>query len=69
MVKSFLFAGSVFGQAVALFVAGVAAVGWSGDLMRVFIWLVGEEYALGAQNVIRTEDGGVLLTNPSGMVG
>jgi hypothetical protein len=36
--------------------------------MHWLISLVGEEYALGAKNVIRTEDGGVLLTNPVGMI-
>ena len=68
MVKSFLLAGFVFGQAVVLFVAGVATLWWSGDLMRWLLWLVGEEHALGAKNVIRTEDGGVRLTNPIRMI-
>jgi hypothetical protein len=68
MVKSILIAVFVFGQAVALFAAGAATLWWSGDLMVWLIWLVGEEYALGEQSVIRTEEGGTLLTNPKGML-
>lgn len=67
-LKLVLLAVIVFGQAVALGAAGLAVLWWSGDLMRWLIWLVGEEYALGEMNVIRTEDGGVLLTNPIGML-
>ncbi|MHC5539348.1 hypothetical protein ACYOEI_14110 [Singulisphaera rosea] len=36
--------------------------------MRFLIHVVGEEQALGAQNVIRREDGATLLTNPTGMI-
>lgn len=35
--------------------------------MTFLIHLVSEERALGAGNVIRTEDGGTLLTNPGAM--
>jgi hypothetical protein len=68
MTKSALFSPFVLGQAAALLAAGVATLYWSGDLMVFLIHIVGEEYALGAGNVIRTEDGGVLLTNPMGML-
>lgn len=36
--------------------------------MTWLVHVVGEEWALGSQNVIRREDGTTLLTNPSGMV-
>lgn len=58
----------VVGQAMVLLLAGLATLWWSSDLMRWLIWLVGEEYALGARNVIRLENGSTLLTNPSAMV-
>ncbi len=42
---------------------------WHSDwLMLWLIHEVGEEKALGAENVIRTESGEVLLTNPTGMI-
>jgi hypothetical protein len=48
-------------------VAGAATFWWSGDLMRWLIWMVGEERALGAGNVIRNQSG-ALLTNPMAMI-
>src|SRR5438093_624332 len=54
--------------AAVLLFAGVATLWWSNDLMKWLIWLVGEEYALGAQNVIHLENGATLITNPSGMI-
>ncbi|WP_020476517.1 hypothetical protein [Zavarzinella formosa] len=68
MLKSALFAVFVLGQAAALLVAGAAMLWWSQDLMALLIHLVGEERALGAENVIRGDDGSVLLTNPGGMI-
>ncbi len=40
----------------------------SGRLMLLLIHFVGEERALGPQNVYRLDDGAVLLTNPGAMV-
>lgn len=59
----------VAGQAIALSATGLATLWWSSDLMTWLIYMVGEEYALGAENVISTEDGGKLLTNPGAMIG
>src|SRR5687768_9868191 len=58
----------VASQAAALSTAGLATLWWSQDLMTWLIYMVGEEYALGAENVIHTEDGGKLLTNPAAMM-
>jgi len=58
----------VLSQAIILLAAGAATLWWSSDLMLWLIRLVGEEYALGPQNVIRLEDGGSLLTNPAAMI-
>lgn len=58
----------VSGQAVVLFVAGLATLWWSQDLMTWLIHIVGEERALGSENVVITQDGGRLLTNPGAMV-
>jgi hypothetical protein len=55
-------------QAFVLVAAGCATLWWSNPLMLWLIWMVGEERALGAGNVIRLENGGTLLTNPSAMV-
>jgi hypothetical protein len=68
MLKSALFALFVLGQAAALFVAGIATLCLSSELMTWLIHVAGEERALGAQNVIRSEDGYVLLTNPRAMI-
>ena len=68
MLRTALFAAFVLGQATALFAAGTATLWWSQDLMTLLIHLVGEERALGANNVIRREDGSTLLTNPVGMI-
>ncbi|MBA3315596.1 MAG: hypothetical protein M3552_17790 [Planctomycetota bacterium] len=57
----------VAAQAGLLIVAGLATLWWSEDLMKFLIHMIGEERTLGAGNVIRTEDGGTLLTNPGGM--
>jgi hypothetical protein len=51
-----------------LIVAGILVLSWSDFLMTWLIHLVGEEKALGAQNVIRKPDGTVWLTNPVGMM-
>ncbi len=55
-------------QSLVLLLAGAATLWWSEDLMLLLISLVGEETALGAQNVIRLENGGKLLTNPGAML-
>jgi len=68
MTRSVLFALFILGQAAALLAAGAATLWWSGDLMRWLIWLIGEERALGARNVIRLENGATYLTNPTGMI-
>ena len=67
MARSILVAAFILGQALALLVAGVATLWWSQDLMSLLIHLVGEEYALGKDNVRRLEGGGALLTNPAAM--
>jgi hypothetical protein len=53
--------------ATILIAAGVAMLWWSNDLMIRLIWLVGEEKALGAGNVVR-DPNGVHLTNPAAMM-
>lgn len=58
----------VLSLATILAFSGLATFWWSSDLMLCLIWLVGEEYALGAENVIHLEDGGKLLTNPGAMM-
>lgn len=58
----------ILGQAVVLLAAGLATIWWSNDLMLWLIWLVGEEWALGAENVIHLENGAKLITNPAGMI-
>ena len=68
MWKAVLLHVVVLAQAVVLFLAGLATLWRSSDLMLLLIHLVGEEYALGAGNVIHLEDGGTLLTNPSAMI-
>jgi hypothetical protein len=68
MLKATLLALLILGQAVALLIFGVATLWWSEDLMTFLIHVVGEERALGTQNVIRREDGSTLLTNPGGMI-
>ncbi|MBW3599603.1 MAG: hypothetical protein KY475_20315 [Planctomycetes bacterium] len=56
-------------QSLALLVAGAATRWWSDPLMLWLIWLVGEEYALGAENVYRDPGGGPpALTNPGAMM-
>jgi hypothetical protein len=67
-LRRILLAAVVLAQAVALFMAGLATLWWSQDLMSWLIWMVGEEYALGPASVIHLEGGGKLLTNPSAMV-
>jgi hypothetical protein len=68
MARSILLASSPLVPAAVLLLSGSATLWWSGDLMQWLIWRVGEERALGADNVIHLEGGGRLLTNPSGMV-
>ncbi len=68
MAKSITLALLVLGQAIVLLLAGSVALWWSSNLMLWLIHLVGEERALGASNVIHQEGGGLLLTNPTGMV-
>ena len=68
MFRSVIIAVIVFFQATVLLLAGIATLWWSSDLMIWLIWLVGEEFALGAENVVRMEGGGKLLTNPGAMI-
>jgi len=68
MFRPVIIAVIVFFQAAALLLAGIATLWWSNDLMLWLIWLVGEEYALGAENVVPVDGGGKLLTNPSAMI-
>jgi len=68
MTRSTLLATLIYSQAAALLAAGIVTIWWSENLMTWLIYLVGEERALGAGNVIHQEAGGVLLTNPSAMV-
>jgi hypothetical protein len=65
--RSMLFIVFVFFQATILISAGIATLWWSSELMRFLIYLVGEERALGAKNVIHLEGGRKLLTNPGAM--
>jgi hypothetical protein len=48
-------------------VGGLALLWGSQDAMLMLIHWVGEERALGTQNVIPQPDGGKLLTNPGAM--
>lgn len=68
MARTIFLVAFVVGQAAVLLVAGIATLWWSNDLMKWLIWLVGEEYALGSQNVVHLENGAKLITNPSGMI-
>jgi len=68
MSRSTFLAAWVFLLATLLTLSGLATFWWSEDLMVWLIWLVGEEYALGAENVIHNEDGSKLLTNPGAMI-
>jgi hypothetical protein len=38
------------------------------DVLSILLYWVGEEWALGTQNVIRDADGRVFLTNPGAMM-
>lgn len=67
VIRAF-FGAFVLGQALVLLVAAAATLWWSSDLMMLLIEFVGYEYALGPHSVIRLEDGGVLLTNPTAMI-
>jgi hypothetical protein len=51
-----------------LIVTGMLTLYRSQNLMTWLIWVVGEEKALGAQNVIREPGGAVWLTNPRAMM-
>jgi hypothetical protein len=68
MLRSILLTAFTLSQAAVLLAAGVAILWWSSDLMLWLIHMVGEERALGADNVVHLENGGKLLTNPSGMM-
>jgi hypothetical protein len=67
-VKAYAIALFYYTQAAALLVGGCATLWWNQELMFWLIRMVGEERALGAENVIRVENGGVFLTNPMGMM-
>ena len=67
-MKSTILAVLVVVQAVVLLAAGAVTLWLSSDLMTWLIWLVGEEYALGPENVIRLDHGGKLLTNTAAML-
>ena len=54
-------------QCGALLAAGILTFLYSQSLMTWLIHLVGEEWALGRDNVIRQPNGGLLLTNPGAM--
>ncbi len=68
MLRSILVAAFILLQAAILLAAGVATLWWSEELMGWLIYMVGEERALGADNVIHLENGGKLLTNPGAMM-
>ena len=56
------------GQAAVLLAAGVLTIGWSQSLMFLLIRVLGEEWALGARNVMLLPDGSKALTNPMAMM-
>ncbi len=63
-----LFVGAVIVfQSGMLLAAGILTYLYSQSLMTWLIHMVGEEWALGKDNVIRQPDGGMLLTNPGAM--
>ena len=68
MCKIGMFNRLMLSQAVTLLASGLATLWWSEDLMRWLIWRIGEERVLGVRNVVRSEGGGTLLTNPVGMI-
>jgi hypothetical protein len=68
MLRSILIAAFILSQGAILLAAGVATLWWSEELMGWLIYMVGEERALGADNVIHLENGGKLLTNPGAMI-
>jgi hypothetical protein len=68
ILRSVLLAVWILSQAAVLLAAGVATIWWSSELMLWLIYMIGEEYALGTDNVIHLEDGGKLLTNPGAMM-
>ena len=56
-------------SAAAIFAAAGVATFWKSDaLLMWLIHAVGPEYALGKDNVVYLENGGVLLTNPGAML-
>lgn len=55
-------------QSIVLLAAGLGTLWWSSDLMSLLIHLIGEERALGEENVVVLENGAKLLTNPMGMI-
>jgi hypothetical protein len=54
--------------ALTLLATGILVWFEAEDLMLALIHKVGEERALGKENVIRLEGGGTLLTNPVAMI-
>jgi hypothetical protein len=62
------------GRAFRSLIGVVAIIGggliwhYAHELMLRQIYLIGEENALGRENVIRLADGGTLLTNPGAMI-
>ncbi len=67
-MRSAVLGAVVFAQSALLCLAGIATLWWSSELMRWLIWMLGEERALGSENVVRLEGGGTLLTNPGAML-
>jgi hypothetical protein len=68
MPRSVIFSVFVISEAVVLLAAGLATIWFSQDFMLWLLWMIGEEWALGAQNVVRLEGGSTLLTNPGAMI-
>jgi hypothetical protein len=67
-VISMVFAAAEWLQAGILFITGLGVLWYSDSLMLWLIHLVGEEQALGAENVVQNNDGSRLLTNPGAML-
>ena len=66
-MKSKMISSICFLQSVSLIAVGCFTLWQSEALMIWFISIIGEEFALGNENVVRLDDGAKLLTNPGAM--
>ena len=67
-MKSAILTSLYFLQSTLLLAAGCFTLWQTESLMIWFISIIGEEFALGEENVVRLDGGGTLLTNPGAMI-